>query len=357
MKNSVLTMSIWVVLTGFSACLEAQDPQFSQFFNSSLYYNPATAGISQDLRLSSSYRKLWNNIPGDFSTYFLAVDYQWSKKNVGIGFLMFNDNEGINNLRTQRFELIYSYRIQSQYRMLQFGMSAFSVNTRAIQNDDFIFTDQLDPIYGNIQESSFVYDKLETKVYPDWNIGLVYKQNFKHRKATQTVGFSMSHIFRPDISIMNNEIRLPVKYVVHSNLLFQITIKPNLVWKRKFFYLNPGMVYEYQDNYQTFTLGSDFSAYPFRFGMWFRNRGLVTDDYRLNSIIIHLGFTKPLALNHNLLVDYTYDSTVSKLEFSSGGAHEITVIYNFSLPDRPGPVKCPFKEWWRLGMGLQHFRK
>ena len=68
-------------------------------------------------------------------------------------------------------------------------------------------------------------------------------------------------------------------------------------------------------------------------------------------------FTKPLALNHNLLVDYTYDSTVSKLEFSSGGAHEITVIYNFSLPDRPGPVKCPFKEWWRLGMGLQHFRK
>jgi type IX secretion system PorP/SprF family membrane protein len=357
MKNIVSILSIWVLLTSFSAGLKAQDPQFSQFFNSSLYYNPATAGITQDLRFSSSYRNLWKNVPGDLSTYFIALDYQWSKKNMGIGFLMLNDNEGIHQLRTQRFELIYSYRIQSENKMLQFGMSIFSVNTRAIKNDDFVFTDQLDPMYGNVEESAFVNDRLETRVYPDWNVGLVYKHNFRHRMATQTFGFSASHIFRPDISLMNNEVRLPVKYVVHSSLLTRITFNRNIIWKRKYLFLNPGFVYEYQDNYQTFSLGSYFSAYPLRFGMWFRNRGLVTEDLRLNSIILHAGFIVPLTLNHNLMIDYTYDATVSKLEFASGGAHEITLIYNISLPDRKGPGDCPFKEWWRLGMGLQHFVK
>ncbi len=30
----------------------------------------------------------------------------------------------------------------------------------------------------------------------------------------------------------------------------------------------------------------------------------------------------------------------------AGGAHEITLIYNISLPERKGAVEC-YKEWWR----------
>ena len=113
--NSIrLRLYMWGLLVCFSTGIHAQDPQFSQFYNSSLYYNPATAGITQDLRFSSSYRNLWSNIPGDLSTYFLSVDYQLTKKNMGLGFLMLGDNEGLNNQSTQRFELIYSYRIQSR---------------------------------------------------------------------------------------------------------------------------------------------------------------------------------------------------------------------------------------------------
>ncbi len=125
MNNIQLRSCIWGLLIILSTGIHAQDPQFSQFYNSSLYYNPATAGITQDLRFSSSYRNLWSNIPGDLSTYFLSVDYQLTKKNMGLGFLMLGDNEGLNNQSTQRFELIYSYRIQSRNKLLQFGMTVF----------------------------------------------------------------------------------------------------------------------------------------------------------------------------------------------------------------------------------------
>jgi type IX secretion system PorP/SprF family membrane protein len=88
MKDKNLKWGLLGLMIFSFTVLKGQDPQFSQFYNSSLYYNPATAGISRDLRFSSSYRKLWSKIPGDLSTYFISADYQLSESNVGIGFLM-----------------------------------------------------------------------------------------------------------------------------------------------------------------------------------------------------------------------------------------------------------------------------
>ena len=354
MKDLIIKAGLWGFMIFSFTVLRSQDPQFSQFYNSSLYYNPATVGISQDLRFSSSYRNLWSNIPGDLSTYFLSFDYRWSKKNVGIGFLMLSDNEGLHHMRTQRMELIYSYRIQNESKMLQFGMSAFSINIRDFKKGNFIFTDQLDPVHGVVQPSSFITDEVEPIIYPDWNIGMVYRQNFKERKITPTIGFSASHILRPNISFVNDIVRLPLKYIIHSSILTQVTFNPGNVWDRRFAYLNPGFVYEYQEPFQTFTMGTGFDVYPLRFGMWLRSQSLY-EVYKFNSVIIHAGIILPVITNHNLIIDYTYDSTISKLDFASGGAHEITLIYNISIPD-----KCTmpsYVEWWRAGRGISHYQK
>jgi type IX secretion system PorP/SprF family membrane protein len=356
MNNIRLRLYMWGMLVCFSTGIHGQDPQFSQFYNSSLYYNPATAGITQDLRFSSSYRNLWSNIPGDLSTYFFSVDYQLTKKNMGLGFLMLGDNEGLNNQSTQRFELIYSYRIQSKNKLLQFGMTVFSLNIRDLKDKNFVFTDQLDAIHGVVQQSAFIHDNLEPKVYPDWNVGMVYKQNFVRKKITPTIGFSASHIFRPNISYMSNKFRLPVKYVFHTNVLTQIAFHKDNVLNRKFAFLSPGFVYEYQKPFQTFTLGTGFDVYPLRTGIWFRNRSVVSDVYKYNSVVVLVGVVIPISLNHNLMIDYTYDSTISRLEFASGGAHEITLIYNISLPEKKRSVPC-YHEWWRARRGIVHYPK
>ena len=355
MRLTLQTMFIGIFLL-FVCSVQGQDPQFSQFYNSSLYYNPATAGMTQDLRFLSSYRNLWANVPGDLSTYFVSMDYQWTEKNVGLGFLMMGDNEGFSNLRTQRFELIYSYRIQSEDKMLQLGMSAFSLNIRNFNTENLVFTDQLDPIYGIVQESSFMHDDIETKVYPDWNVGMVYRQNFKNRLITPTIGLSASHIFRPRISVLNNDARLPVKYVLHANVMTQVVFNGQDPMKRKFAFLSPGFVYEYQKPFQTFSIGSGFDLFPLRFGLWFRNRRMIPEAHSYNSVVFMAGTIIPLSLNHHLFIDYSFDSTISSLEFASGGAHEITLIYNIALPERKGQKVC-YDEWWRARKGIIHYPK
>ena len=122
---------------------------------------------------------------------------------------------------------------------------------------------------------------------------------------TPTIGFSASHILRPDISLVNNKVRLPVKYVVHANLLTQVIFNEGIVSKRKVAYLNPGFVYEYQKPFQTFTIGTGFDLDPFRFGMWFRNQSSFYEVYKYNSVIINAGIVIPISVNHSLIIDYS----------------------------------------------------
>jgi type IX secretion system PorP/SprF family membrane protein len=352
MKVKYLKMGLCGLMIFSFTLLNGQDPQFSQFYNSSLYYNPATAGLTRDLRISTSYRKLWSKIPGDLSTYFFSVDYRWSKPKVGVGLLVLNDNEGLHKLRTQRMELIFSYRpIDARDKMLQFGMSVFSINKKDFRNNDFIFTDQLDPIYGVVQQSSFMYAAVEPVIYADWNAGMVYRQNiFIKRPMTPTIGFSASHLTRPEISFVNSDkVRLPLKFVVHASLLTQVKFENSAHRKDVVATLDPGFVYEYQEPFHTFTIGSGFNLDPLRFGMWFRNQGFPSGVYKFNSVIINAGIKIPTSKNHSLIIDYSYDSTISKLEFASGGAHEITLIFNLPLPERG---TC-YNEWWKEGLNYK----
>ena len=370
MKFMIQKYSIWVVLISSFSSLKAQDPQFSQFYNNSLYYNPSTIGIlyhnpstvnsssiipvnpgaryvdpatsdiSSNIRFTSSYRKQWRNIPGDLSNYYVSVDYlllkrnkngKELKKNIGIGFLALSDNEGLNNLSTQRFETMFTYRLRlNNTSMLQFGMTIFSLNTRGLKNSNFVFTDQLDPLHGVVQQSSFIHDKIKTKTYSDWNVGMTYRKhyNFRHKNFLMpTLGFSVSHITRPNISLLENETHLPIKFVVHSSFLTRI--KGHFMAQRRYTYLNPGFIYENQEQFNSLTIGVDCDMYPARLGIWFRNNRFSTQLYKYNSVIVHAGAYVPF-MDKTLLIDYTFDSTVSKLEFASGGSHELTLQYNIS---------------------------
>jgi type IX secretion system PorP/SprF family membrane protein len=300
MKDKKLKLGLWGLMIFSFGVLQGQDPQFSQFYNNSLYYNPATAGISGDLRFLSTYRNLWSKIPGHLSTYFVSVDYYWTEKKMGVGFLILNNDEGWHNVKTSRIELIYSFSaIQEENRMLQFGVSVISLNFRNFKTRDLVFVDQLNPFNNNIGQSSFIYDNVEPVIYPDWNVGVVYREIFFQGKLTPTLGVSASHILRPNISFVNNIFRLPVKYVINASFLTKVNILKRHVEGS----LNPGFVYEYQEPFQTFTIGSDFNVDPFRFGMWFRNRSYFSDDfYKFNSMIIHAGFVIPLEIKNRSLM-------------------------------------------------------
>ncbi len=55
--------------------VRGQDPNYSQWLNAPLYYNPAYAGLNSGLKLRLSCRDQWPNLPVDFKTMYFSGDY------------------------------------------------------------------------------------------------------------------------------------------------------------------------------------------------------------------------------------------------------------------------------------------
>ena len=66
----------------------AQDTQFSQYYNSTLYLNPAFTGTGMDTRVGVNYRLQWPGLGSPFKTYSVWADYNMTSVNSGIGMLL-----------------------------------------------------------------------------------------------------------------------------------------------------------------------------------------------------------------------------------------------------------------------------
>lgn len=85
---------LFVALFAASFTIKAQqDPQFTQWFNDKLSFNPASAGINNAHCLSAFYRTQWTGLEGQPKT--AMFNYSGKVANsVGIGLNFYNDQLG-----------------------------------------------------------------------------------------------------------------------------------------------------------------------------------------------------------------------------------------------------------------------
>jgi type IX secretion system PorP/SprF family membrane protein len=299
----------------------AQDPNFSQFFNNPLYYNPGNAGINGGLHLSGSYRSLWSPIPSKFNTLGLAADAQAINK-IGLGTTFYSDIEGEGFLRTNALNFYYSYRpIETRNLRLQLGASGGVVN-KNIDYDNLVFSDQLDEVFGEVGTSQFNNRSFNNVLYPDFGAGAVVRfNNPNHRtkdyQMVTTVGASMLHLTSPRDAFLSDEGRLPRKFVFHANTSIQ--------WNGVVYM--PGLIYERQSNLETFQMGTNIMKYPIYTGFWFRNRNYKLSFQEYDSFIFNIGAYGRLN-ETRIKFTYSFDFTVSRLKTASMGSHEISFIYH-----------------------------
>ena len=51
-----------------------QDMNYSQYFSTPIYYNPAFTGINSGLRARFLFRDQWPSLPSPFKSYFFSAD-------------------------------------------------------------------------------------------------------------------------------------------------------------------------------------------------------------------------------------------------------------------------------------------
>lgn len=303
--------------------VSAQDPNFSQFYNNTLYYNPGMTAIGNGMSWRLNARNLWAPIAGKFNTFSASIDAEAVNK-TGLGFLAFSDVAGEGLLRTQGANAYYSYRpVETRKFILQLGLSGGIVH-KSIDWSQFTFSDQLDEVFGKVNATAFSAPSYTQIVYPDFSTGAAVRFNSgkfesKDHKMTTTLGVAFHHLTSPRDAFIADGARLPLKWLIHGN---------TSILHRGLIYA-PGFIFERQNQFQTFTIGANLVKSPVFAGIWFRNRTYAMNVKSYDSFIFNLGLNTSFSKTTRMRITYGYDFTVSRLKTASMGTHEVSLVFDF----------------------------
>lgn len=328
----MLRRIIYISVLTFILCTNgfSQDPTFSQFYANQLYLSPSFAGATEEYRLSMNYRNQWPAIPGVFHTYSVSFDKALINFNSGIGVLATYDVAGSGELSTTNIGLLYSYdfninrewhvRPGVNFKFYYLGLDLTKLLWSSSINGGSTPTPSIHPpAFDKVADVDFATSAL---VYNDriW------------------AGLTLDHLLVPKTSFYGEDAKVPIKFNLYGGV--QIIKKTRLRTKLREV-LSVAMNFQTQAKFFQTDIGLYYYKDPLIFGLWYRGIPLVTSQ--AGDAIIGLVGIKTSQLH----IGYSYDFTISNLISSSAGAHEVSLVYEFtsftigSQKKRIRAIPCP----------------
>lgn len=304
----------------YSCSAFAQDPHFTQFYSLPFYLNPAFAGANVCARFSSVYRDQWPSIPKSYVTYVTSFDQALPRYNSGIGVFFISDKQGAGVLKTIGGSAIYSYEAQLNRKWAARAGLEGSFKLRTIDYSNQVFADQMTrggglPTVETLPGGS--------NLYYDFATGIVV-YSLRH-----WYGFSAHHITRPNVTLIDGNSRIPVKYSLHGGYKIPVGISKKKKHGKIDEYILPAFNYKKQGKYDQLDIGMYYGRYILLFGAWYR--GIPVQRTVVSNAINHDAFALLFGISVSRLnIGYSYDITISRLGvLTSGGAHEVSLSYQF----------------------------
>ena len=311
----------------------AQDIQYSQFYAAPLYLNPALAGTSTQHRANGNFRDQWPSIPGSYISYSISYDVNIAEANSGLGFIATRDQAGSGGLSTTTVGGVYAYNIKMNRKLAFRPAIGVNYGLRQVDLSRLTFGDQL--LTGNSvsAQSNAISDRVG---YMDINAGALFYGNEFY------AGYSVYHINRPNNSLLGDVNYIDARHSVQVGyrLPMRKTVKREIVRS-----MTIAVHYKAQGKWDQFDFGAYYFAKPFIAGVWYRGiPGLKAYEpgYQNNDAIVLLA-----GLHYqNFKFAYSYDITISKIWANTGGAHEVSLIYEYADPrkkrkKRFSQLACP----------------
>lgn len=308
--------------------LNAQDVQFTQFYSSKLYLAPSFAGAIQQDRISLTYRNQWPSIPGTFISYAFSYDHNFSKFNSGVGLLVLRDVAGSGNLSTTSLGFQYSYDIVlNPYWHLRPGAHFYYMQT-GLDFDKLIWNDQISQ--GGVSGGTIETNPLESKADMDFSTSLLlYSPKY-------WLGVTVDHLLKPETSLYTTGQHVPLKTSVFGGI--QI-MKRGRLEDPIDESISLAFLYKNQANINQLDVGVYWYKSPIVLGIWYRGLPVINNEKRGDAISFLTGYKI-----FDFSLAYSYDFTISRLLNSTGGAHEISMVYEFGNTrnrKRKHMVPCP----------------
>ena len=320
----LFVLSFIIILDSFG-----QDPTFSQFYANALYLSPSFTGATSQYRFALNYRDQWPAVPGVFHTYSISFDKALTNFNSGIGVIATYDVAGSGNLSTTNIGLLYSYdfNINKEWHIRP-GVN-FKFYYLGLDINKLVFNSQITGSGTSPAVTPPPFDKVADVDFA--TSALVYNERI-------WAGFTLDHLLKPKTSFYGDEATVPVKFNFYGGA--QILKKTRLKQKMQDV-LSVAINFQKQGKFDQSDLGLYYYKEPLIFGVWYR--GIPFTTSQAGDAIIGLIGIKTSQLH----IGYSYDFTISNLIGSTGGAHEISLVYEFNnlslgqLKKRIRAIPCP----------------
>jgi type IX secretion system PorP/SprF family membrane protein len=150
-------------------------------------------------------------------------------------------------------------------------------------------------------------------------------------------GFTLDHLLKPDQSLYGEDTFLPTKFNLYGGV--QLLRRGRLRQKIQEV-LSVAINFQKQAKFYQSDVGLYYYKDPLIFGLWYRGIPFMTSQAG-DAVIGLLGIK-----TNQLHIGYSYDFTISNLINSTSGAHEISMVYeftslNFGQRKKIRAIPCP----------------
>jgi type IX secretion system PorP/SprF family membrane protein len=305
-----------VLLTGWGS-VQAQDPQFSQFYANPLFLNPALTGSIDCGRVILNYRNQWPSISNAYVSYNASYDQYLPGIRSGIGIFAMSDRQGDGALVRNSVSAFYSYKLKvSEPIMISFGVEGRYIQYN-IDKSKLVWGDQIDQTTGEVYKQT-------DEVIPNNGVsGVDFSAGAAMTYLDQWfVGVAVHHLTQPEMSFYDDpNSKIPMKFTIHGGVTINAsegTLGNN---NGEDYIIEPQILYMQQDKFKQLDFGLYVTKRPLVLGAWFRHNFSNPD-----AVVALVGVKF-----NNIRFGYSYDVTVSKVGGSSGGAHEISFAWDFCI--------------------------
>lgn len=301
-------MLAWSVILTIGVA-QAQDPEFSQFYATPVYTNPAMAGTGQcngGGRAVINYRNQWPSLPGTFVTTAFSFDQHFDQVKGGLGLLAMQDVAGEGLLTTSSISAVYSYQLEVTRKFwMRFGLEG-QVMQRGLDFSRLRFEDQIDATRGFVKPTS--EPNISNKITsPNFSTGfLAYSENFY-------AGVAVHNLIEPVQSFYGDpEAKLPRRYTIHTGSVISLDKRknPNSTF-------SPNALFMMQAKFTQLNVGFYLNHGPLVSGLWFRQT--FGEFKNSDALMVLVGFRKD-----KFKFGYSFDLTVDSKRAAAPGSHEVS---------------------------------
>lgn len=297
LKNTYCFILLTSTLTLSNLTYSQLEPQFTQYADNILHYNPAYAGSRDMLNASLLHRQQWTGFDGAPMTTNLLIHSPIKYKNIGLGFSVINDRIGPLNQNWINADFSYSLKLNKKAR-LNFGL----------KGGISVMNGRISELFAIDENDAMLTENYSNEITPNFGFGMLY-----HTEKLY-IGISSPKILHRETSLPVANLREQRHYYFIAGGYFTLN---------RMIKLRPSTMIKVTEN-------APFAA-DVSLAAIFYDKFWIGGNYRFDE---SGGLFFQVQLNPQLKIGYAFDIATTALMIHNFGTHEILLSYDLNFKDK-----------------------